>query len=175
MNSYRNRIVRSLVACLAVGMALMLGSGRAMGQASATANGSSTVVPAITITKTSDLQFGLIVAGPGGTVVIGTDGTLTASGPTALSNASYPVTAAGFTVTGMATLAYTITLPTTITLNGPSSSTMSIGNFISNPANTGTIGAGGTSTLAVGGTLTVSSTQTPGAYTGTFNVTVNYQ
>jgi hypothetical protein len=52
---------------------------------------------------------------------------------------------------------------------------MTVGSFVSNPASTGTLSSGGTGTILVGATLTVSASQTAGAYTGTFTVTVNYQ
>jgi len=147
----------------------------AFGQASATANASATIVPSITITKTSDLKFGLIVAGPGGTVSISPDSSRTVNGPAGLTNASFPVSAASFTVSGLANLTYSISLPTSTTLTGPSSSSMTVNAFVSNPASVGTIDSGGTATLNVGATLTVGAAQTPGAYTGTFTVTVNYQ
>jgi len=147
----------------------------AFAQASATSKITTTMEPAIAITNTAALQFGLIVSGTGGTVTVSTAGARTATGPRILTNASFPVTAAAFTVTGGDSLAYTITLPTTVTLTGPGSSTMSVGTFVSNPVSPGTLSATGTSTLSVGATLTVGTNQTAGDYTGTFTVTVNYQ
>jgi len=169
-------LIRTRFVPLALGAFVFIcASQSASAQASASANATTTIVPAITITKTSDLQFGLLVAGPGGTVIVGTDSSRTANGPAALSNASYPVSAAAFGVTGGASLVYTISLPTSTTLTGPSSATMTINAFVSNPSGTGTMGAGGTSTVNVGATLTVGASQTAGAYTGSFTVTVNYQ
>jgi hypothetical protein len=160
---------------LAIGAGLLGITASASAQATATATATATVVPAITISKTSDLQFGLIVAGPGGTLTVATDSSRTVNGPAGLTNASFPVSAAAFTVTGGANLVYSISLPTSATLSGPSAASMTVSSFTSNPASTGTIGSGGTATLHVGATLTLGAAQTPGAYTGTFSVTVNYQ
>lgn len=175
MKSLSTMLVRALLVGMVAAAALMGGSMRASAQSSATANATASIVPAITISKVSDLQFGLIVAGSGGTVTVGTDSSRTVSGPAGLTNASYPVSAASFTVTGGANLTYTVSLPTSTTLTGPSSATMTVNSFTSNPSGTGTIGAGGTSTLNVGAAMTVGSSQTAGSYTGSFSVTVNYQ
>ena len=43
------------------------------------------------------------------------------------------------------------------------------------PATSGMLSGGGTLTVSVGATLTVGNAQTPGSYSGSFNVTVNYQ
>jgi len=169
-NSFVSRLLPLAICAAFVGLGQS-----AFAQASATANASATIVPAITISKTADLQFGLIVAGPGGTVLIGTDSSRSVNGPAGLTNASFPVSAASFTVSGQANLAFSISLPTSATLTGPSSASMTVNAFSSNPSGSGTIGSGGTLAFAVGGTLTVGAAQTPGAYTGTFTVTVNYQ
>jgi len=169
----RNIRLRSIAALSVVATLGVVQSAHA--QASATANGSATLVPAISLVNTTGLQFGLIVGGPGGTVAVGTDGTRTASGPSLMTNAGYPVTAAAFTVSGLANQGYSITLPSTATLTGPGAATMTIGSFVSNPSATGTIGGGGTQTLLVGATLTIGASQAVGDYTGSFSVTVNYQ
>jgi hypothetical protein len=48
-----------------------------------------------------------------------------------------------------------------------------LSNFSSSPS-VGQLSAGGTQTLAVGATLTVGSSQATGSYSGSFDVTVNY-
>jgi uncharacterized protein DUF4402 len=171
-----NRLINlSRLMPIAIGAVVLGAAQSASAQSSATANATATIVPAISISKTADLAFGLIVAGAGGTVAIGTDSSRSVNGPVGLTNGSFPVSAASFTVTGGANLNYTVSLPTSTTLAGPSSASMTVNAFTSNPSATGTIGSGGTSTLAVGATLTVGAAQTPGSYTGTFTVTVNYQ
>lgn len=143
--------------------------------ASATANGSAEVITPIAISKTADLDFGSFAAGTGGTVVISTAGARSATGAVVLS-ALDAGNAASFSVSGQANATYAITLPTsaTITHTVDSTKTMSIGTFTSNPSGTGTLSAGGAQTVTVGGTLTVGNAQTVGSYTGTFNVSVEY-
>ena len=80
-----------------------------------------------------------------------------------------------FAVTGLGTSTYAITLPSTITLTGTPSGTMTVGTFVSTPSGTGALTAGA-QTLLVGGTLNVAAAQAAGVYTNTtdMTVTVNY-
>lgn len=143
--------------------------------ADATANGTAEVITAISISKTADLRFGKFAAGTGGTVVMSTAGSRSATGAVVLSTIDAGG-AASFTVSGAGDATYAVTLPSsaTITHSTDSTKTMSIGTFTSNPSSTGTLSSGGSQTLAVGGTLTVASAQTVGSYTGTFTVSVEY-
>lgn len=143
--------------------------------AQATANATATVMTPISISKTADLRFGKFSALTGGTVVISTAGARSATGAVVLSSTDAGG-AAAFTVSGDASATYAITLPSsaTITHTTDATKTMSVGSFGSNPSGTGTLSAGGSQALAVGGTLTVGSAQTVGSYTGTFNVSVEY-
>jgi hypothetical protein len=142
--------------------------------ATATANGTATVMTPIAITTDADLDFGAFSALTGGTVAIDSAGTRSATGSVVLSS-SEAGGAASFTVTGQADATYTITLPSTATITHSvdDTQTMTIDSFTSNPGTTGTLTAG-TQTLAVGGTLTVASAQMAGSYTGTFDVSVEY-
>lgn len=141
--------------------------------ASASANASATVITPIAIAKTADLAFGSFSAATAGTVVIATDGTRSATGGVLLSS-NTAVGAAAFDVTGQDTATYAITLPAdgTVTLSGPGTA-MAVDSFVSNPSGTGTLGATGQA-VNVGATLTVGSAQAEGAYSGTFNVSVEY-
>ena len=147
----------------------------------ASASGKAVILAPISITKIpgADLDFGDIAlnsTSPGGTVVITPSATPTRTAP--LGGVSFPsigtFSAAGFTVGGDGNSTFAIGLPVSaVQLDGPSSSTMFISAFTSDPDGTGTL-SGGTKDLYVGGTLTVGATQTLGAYTGSFDVTVNY-
>jgi hypothetical protein len=77
----------------------------------------------------------------------------------------------GNLVTGEGTSAYTVTIPGTISI-ASGTNTMSIVP-VSDPNGSGAL-VGGTQDIYVGGTLTVGATQPVGTYSGTFNVTVNY-
>lgn len=140
--------------------------------ATATANATATVITPIAISKTVDLQFDKFAAMTGGTVVMSTAGVRSKTGAVVLSTV-LPGAAASFTVTGDANATYTITLPASATITS-GANTMAVGTFTSNPASVGNLGAGATQTLLVGGTLTVASGQVVGAYTGTFDVIVEY-
>lgn len=167
--------LRSIGAIAALGFLIVASTQTAYGQVSASANATAFIASPITITKVTDLQFGGFVSGIGGTVTISTTGARTPVGPVPLNNVTYPIGAASFSLTGAPNFVFTITLPTTIAITGTGGSTMNVTTIVSNPSGTGTLSAGGTSTLIVGGTLTLSGNQAPGAYSGTFSVTVNYQ
>ncbi len=146
------------------------------GQASATANATATIIAPIAITNSSALAFGNIAvsATNPGTVTVAPDGTRTALNGATLPVVAGTVGAATFTVTGEGTSSYAITLPATaVTLTGGGGGTMTVDTFTSTPSGTGTLAAG-TQTVTVGGTLHVGAAQTPGNYTGSFTVTVNY-
>ena len=85
---------------------------------------------------------------------------------------------ATFNVTGSGVLTYAITLPTNGTVNittgtATAPETMAVSTFTSDPSGTGTLTAGA-QTLGVGATITTVASQVAGAYTGTFNVSVEY-
>ena len=144
--------------------------------AEATANATAEVMTPIAISKTADLRFGKFSALTGGTVVIATAGTRSATGAVVLSSTNAGG-AASFNVTGDNDATYAITLPSsavTITHGTDTTKTMSVGTFTSNPSGTGTLSAAGAQTVNVGGTLTVASAQASGSYTGTFTVGVEY-
>jgi hypothetical protein len=143
--------------------------------ASDTSAATATVIVPITITNTQDLAFGRFSANTGGTVVISTAGVRTSTSSVALSTVGSTQTASSFDITGDGSSTYTITLPTngTVTIDDGASHTMAVNDFVSNPSATGTLSSGA-QTVTVGATLTVGSGQTPGDYTGTFTVTVEY-
>ncbi len=142
--------------------------------ATGTANASAEVIGPITITDVADLSFGRFTAGAGGTVIIATDGSRTSSGDVTLYS-GLSAAAAEFNVTGLNGASYDITLPGngTVTLSDGASATMAVDSFVSNPTTTGVL-TGGSQSILVGATLGVANGQTPGSYTGTFDVTVEY-
>ena len=79
-----------------------------------------------------------------------------------------------FTVTGDDNETFKITKPATITLSGPSTSSMIITTSISGNT-TGVSTTSNSYVFYIGGTLPVASNQTVGAYTGTYEVTVQYE
>lgn len=150
----------------------------AFGQA--TARASASIVHAITIAKSQDLVFGLVVSDAvGGTVSISTDGIRTSTGPVlfvqSVPGSTYQ--AAQFIVSGEANYIYTITLPNssqTLTGNSGSARQMSVDGFNSDPSATGVLTLG-TSILRIGATLHVDAGKVAGVYAGSFDITVAYQ
>jgi hypothetical protein len=131
------------------------------------------VDPVITLSSHSGLGFGDIFAGrAAGQVVLNPEGTRTARGPLYLGDNSV-VSAATFTVNGAPYAAYSILLPSSITLTGPSG-TMVVSRFTSSPEESGFLNEAGQQELKVGATLNLSANQSDGDYRGTFAVTVTY-
>lgn len=131
------------------------------------------VDPVITLSKTADLRFGDIFAGPSpGTVVLSPAGVRTPTGGLSLGSGS-AVSAAGLLVAGAPHATYAILLPASATLTGPAG-TLLVSTFTSSPGIAGVLSAAGSQLLAVGGTLTVAANQPDGDYAGTFSVTVIY-
>jgi uncharacterized protein DUF4402 len=141
--------------------------------ASATANVSASIVPAISISKDTDMNFADVVAGGStGTVVLSAAGARSVTGGATLGN-SAGASAASFTVSGDPSATYSITLPSSATISSGGNN-MTVNTFTSNPSGTGTIGGGGTQSLTVGATLQVGANQVQATYAGTFDVTVAY-
>lgn len=140
---------------------------------SASSNASAIVITPITVATTAHLVFGAVQPKSiAGSVTLSPSGTRTGSNVVLSSMALG--NAARFNITGHANANFTIALPSSITLTGPGTA-MTLSSFTSNLGTSGTIGAAGTAILRVGGTLAIAANQAPGSYSGSFNVTVNYQ
>jgi Mat/Ecp fimbriae major subunit len=153
----------------AASLAVALGLGATSAQAAtANANASATILAPVTVTKTSDLQFGTIAVGTsGGNVAIDSVGARVCGAGLVCTATT---TAANFTVTGVVGQTVGISIPGSVTLtSGTNNMTASLAGT---PA---TLVLAATNTFAVGGTLAVGATQAAGNYSGTFTVTVNYQ
>lgn len=144
--------------------------------ADAVSNVEATVVAPIAISSTAALSFGKFSAGSGGTVALSPAGVRNSPGGVVLLTGS-PGNAATFKVTGDSNAAYAITLPAggvVLTHESDSAKTMSVGAWISEPSGTGRIPGAGSQTVTVGAALTVGEAQAPGRYSGSFNVSVEY-
>ena len=144
---------------------------KAQNAVSATAQAGATIIAPMTIAKNVDLNFGNIASGSAaGSVVLSTAGVRTATSVT-LPSVNGTVSAAGFTVSGLANASYKITLPGSTTISSGTNS-MTINSFTENASN---VLAGGTETFQVGATLNLAANQAAGSYTGSFAVTVDYE
>lgn len=137
----------------------------------------SAAAPAQTLSNTGALSFGSFTAGAGGSVTVSPAGARSKSGSVILVNQGGSAAAAQFTVSGTSNALYDITLPAdgTVFLSDGAAGSMAVNGFTSSPSVSGMLSGGGTQTLTVGATLSVGNAQTPGSYSGSFNVTVNYQ
>jgi len=142
--------------------------------ASDTGTATATVMTPISISADTALDFGAFSPSTGGTVTIATDGARSSTGAVVLSSTDTGNNGV-FTVTGQASATYAITLPSdgTVTIDSGANS-MDVDTFTSNPSGTGTLSGGGSQTLNVGATVTVGSSQAAGSYSGTFDVSVEY-
>jgi hypothetical protein len=135
------------------------------------------ILGAIALTTVNDLEFGGIVPGTGGEVVMSVADVRTLTTVTGVTASVTPKSGA-YTVTGTGNVAYTITIPTAsfniTNTTGSGNETMAITAMLSSGGLSHAFAANGTDSFKVGGTLTVGANQAPGTYTGTFNVIVAY-
>lgn len=130
---------------------------------------------ALTIGAIRALAFGSLVAGAGGSVTVSPAGQRTAGGAVILVP-SVPGHAAEFSVQGDPDATFYVDLPadSSVRLAGPGTD-ISLTDFQSEPAGAnGLLNSGGTVNVSVGATLGVGSGQSPGDYSGSFTVIVNY-
>lgn len=141
------------------------------------------IITPITLNAVNELEFGRFATGTiGGTVELTPAPTTTVTPSTTDITkvaGGAPRTAASYTVTGAAGHYYTIGLPTeAVTLDGSNGGTMTVTYFTSYSVNgaVATVGllTGGSDTFYVGGTLNINGSQTEGLYSGSFDVTVQY-
>ncbi len=166
--------------CLLLFMVIGFGTTTfAQANASATANTTATIVTPLSISNSIALEFGNVAVGStAGAVIMTPAGARSTTGGVTLPTTAGTVTAASFTVAGQANYGYSITLPTSVSLDDNNSHTMLVNTFTSNPAAgaNGVLSAGGTEVLTVGATLNVGASQVAGTYESDtdFEVTVVY-
>lgn len=162
------RTLKSVAAGSVLALGLVSGAANA-----ATADGTAraTILQQVTVTNTSDLQFGTVAIGTGGgAVTVATGGARTCAATLVCSGAT---TSAGFSVSGATGMNVGISVPGSVTLTETGGATMSA--TLASSATSLTLLGTAADAFRVGGTLNVGGTQAAGAYAGTFTVTVNYQ
>lgn len=168
-------------------MILSLAGGAARaGTTSGTVN--VAVVERFGLVKTGDLSFGdLAVGATGGTVIVTTAGARSSTGGVVLYGGSHsPAAFSGFGNPNRQVI-ITFGAPSILITRSGGSQTMTVDSFTPNPTGSGGLNQLGNSgrhrittstglfTFNVGARLIVAGSQTPGTYSGTFSVTVNYQ
>ncbi len=155
------------------GALLLAGMLPAHGQTrDATALASAEICQPVSIQKPADLNFGALIATrSAGQVTLGQNGGRSATGGVVLGSAE-AVSSAAFQVAGEPHATFSVTLPASIEItSGPSR--MTVAGF-STGGITQALDASGRLALKVGATLGVEANQAPGAYSGSFTVTVAY-
>jgi hypothetical protein len=137
----------------------------------ATANATVNIVSPLTLTNTSDLNFGTIVGPFAGETVSMDDSdnencsTLTCSGTQ---------TSAHFDVTlGTANQNLAIVVDPTVDMDDGVDPVLTVA--LTGPASTVTTDGSGNASFGVGGSFSIPNGQGDGLYSGTFSVTANYQ
>jgi len=145
---------------------------------SADADGSTTIIQPLTITKDADLSFGRIVkpSTGTGTVSIADSADTVTAGSGAVALTGIATSRAKFTIDGEGAQGITITVPADFDLeNGTDTITVTLD--ADRPASDtldGTLGGDGTRALNVGGSFSLPTGISTGEYTGTFTVSVAY-
>jgi Mat/Ecp fimbriae major subunit len=158
------------IALLGAAAIAMVSTGANAAQVTATAE--VEILAPVTLSETAGLDFGIVAAGlSAGTVTIGT-GANTAgcsAGLACVGTSSRGV----FSVTGADTTTVVITVDASTTLsNGTPADDMTV---TLTPSVTTLAANGAPQTFYVGGVLAVAGSQTAGTYTGSYDVSADYQ
>ena len=171
-NSIRFAVVGAALAAVSFGSV-------ANAATTATATATAEILSTLAIVNDSGLDFGTIAVAGAGTVKVSANGLSDSCTAIALICGGTRAPA-GFTVSGNDGAGVAVTLPSSATLTyvgwvgAGAAPTMSVGSFTSYfPA--GTTLVAGSTTVNVGGSLAVAAAQAPGTYSGTFDVSAQYQ
>ncbi|MCV2369272.1 DUF4402 domain-containing protein [Roseateles oligotrophus] len=125
------------------------------------------------IVRTAGLSFGSFLAGNGGNVQIGSNGSWSKGGSVILMGQGANAAAAQFIITGSAGAGYTITLPAdhVVLLSNQDGHSMPVNGFISSMSTLSPT----LKELRVGASLSVGANQAAGSYSGHYNISVEYQ
>lgn len=162
---------RALVGAALAAFGLQAGMAQAA-PVTASATAKARILRQITVTNTSDLDFGTVVVGAtASTVAVSAAGARTCGASLTCTGTT---TSANFDISGSNNAVVTIGGDNSVTLANGTGGTMTAA--LSRSASTLTLAnsaIGGS--FQVFGTLSVGASQADGAYTGTFNVNVDYQ
>lgn len=168
-----------LAAAAGLGLAAFVSAPAQAVNAAPQATASAKIYRPLTIAATQNLDFGTIILSGAGSwtgevVSIDQTGARTCGGSTGNLTCSGTPQAASYHLVGTNNAIVTISAPA-FSMSGSNGGTLQV--TPSAPA-TKDLGAAGSSTgvdVPIGGSITLNSTTTDGLYTGTFNVSANYQ
>lgn len=127
---------------------------------------------AITLTNTGGLNFGKVLPyGSAGYVYVSTNGVGSTSN--AFISDATNIRASSWAVNGIPGAPFAVNLPTSVVISNGTEN-MTITSFNRSGATQLYLDAAGNNSFNVGARLNVGANQPVGVYTGTFNVTVNY-
>ena len=137
--------------------------------ATVSSTASANILQPIGVSKVADISFGEVYSDGtlAGTVTLDFTGGRTFGGGAAAGTATG--SSGEFTVTGEAGSTYALTIPANVALTGPGTD-MNVALTNNSAGDLAT----GSETFQIGGDLAVGIAQTAGAYSATFDVTVNY-
>jgi len=130
----------------------------------------------IRVRTTDDLTFGQItsdVSQSGSVIIAAASGAKTTTGGATDLGGTHSRSI--FSITGDKDVAFSISMPSSVTLNGSGADTVTVDSFTSDPAGSGVLSASGQATLNVGATLNLNANHPAGSYSGAYDVIVNYQ
>ena len=165
-------IKKNLLKTAALPVALLCLSSSVMA-ATAVSTINVTVARYLSITNTSSMEFGSVMASTtAGSVVLGTNGMRSATGGVDINPAdSY--TPAKFIIEGTPNASFSIKLPNNIELRDSNGNRIEINNFKSSHQE-GLLNANGALEITVGGQINLDPNQTSGDYSGTIVVELIY-
>jgi len=142
--------------------------------ASVSAQANATIAAPLSVSETTQMNFGSISPDASSATTVQLDTADAVTSPDGAGLVGGTVASGAFSVSGVGTLGFTITLPAngTVSLGGPGTA-MPVNNFSDSLGGVGALTAGSAS-FTVGADLTVGAGQTGGAYLGSYTVTVNY-
>lgn len=146
---------------------------------SVTGTAVANVVRSLDIVENEDLSFGKFVRPASGssTVTVSASTGLRTFTGSAVGISSPSPTRASYTVSGEGGRALSISVPSSFVMTraGGGSLTITTTNTVpASPTLSGSSGVGGSLTFYVGGSMPVTSSTSPGAYSGTFTITATY-
>ncbi|MEY4474042.1 MAG: hypothetical protein RL671_2346 [Pseudomonadota bacterium] len=158
-----------------VTVARLTGTGANSLSQSATAS----VVRALSITKTADLDFGRLVAPSAGSGLVSLDQATGQVSVTGIDAGALPApspSVARFAVSGEGGQSITVSVPSSLTLTGPGGSIQVTTSANVSGAQTlsGSMGSAGALAVRVGGSYPISAATQKGTYSGSFTVMVQY-
>jgi len=146
----------------------------------ATVTASATTFRGIAFSGTPTMNFGVVskpATGTSGTVVLGPSSDTVSTTGGISTTSSGTIARAAFNLTGESSMAITVTVDPTFTMNrsGGGSLTVTTNNSGLPTALSGTVtGSQGTASFYVGGSFPITSSTLVGTYSGSFNVTAAY-